>query len=248
PFPVLSKRGFIMKQPSSHTNTAQSGLRSVNTADGSVAGDLSPQSFTADFGEATHDLLMDESTSRRAAAAQRLADLGRPLASPYLVAALADNSWEVRQAAAEALGQIGESEAIAPLQDLLDRGNQDALLQQAISGAIKSILRREVKSTAGSATVVTVDGNPAAPAQPAQEVFPSNSSSANERDRVAAIEANLHNAEVLTQQRIEREKQLAVEIEALRKAEAAQLRRIEEANAESRRRAEEESRRGEEEA
>lgn len=109
----------------------------------------SPESFMGDFAEATHDLLMEDSAARRAAAAHRLARLGRPLASPYLIAALADNAWEVRQAAAESLGLVGDSDAIAPLQDLLSRGNQDALLQQAISNAISSISAR---AASGSAT------------------------------------------------------------------------------------------------
>ena len=109
--------------------------------------ELSAQSFMSDFAEATHDLLMEDSAAKRAAAAHRLASLGRPLASPYLIAALADNAWEVRQAAAESLGLVGDSEAIAPLQDLLSRGNQDALLQQAISHAIHSISTRATKSS-----------------------------------------------------------------------------------------------------
>ena len=71
-------------------------------APGSVvrdAADGSPQFFMGDFAEATRDLLMEDSTAKRAAAAHRLAMLGRPLASPYLIAALADDSPEVRLAA-----------------------------------------------------------------------------------------------------------------------------------------------------
>ena len=96
----------------------------------------------SDFTEATHDLLMEESATKRAEAAHRLAKLGKPLALPYLIAALSDSSWEVRQAAVESLGSIGDTEAIKPLQDLLSQGNQDALLQEAITQAIHAISGR----------------------------------------------------------------------------------------------------------
>src|SRR6185503_2645243 len=91
---------------SANTNPPSGGGEDLNAPHGFTPAptDSSPQSFMGDFAEATHDLLMDESAPQRAAAAHRLAGLGRPLASPYLIAALSDNSWEVRQAAVEALG------------------------------------------------------------------------------------------------------------------------------------------------
>ncbi|MGZ8846353.1 MAG: HEAT repeat domain-containing protein, partial [Pyrinomonadaceae bacterium] len=107
-----------------------------------AAPECSPQSFMGDFAEATHDLLMEDSADKRAAAARRLASLGRPLASPYLIAALSDNEPVVRQAAVESLAHLGDSEAIAPLQDLLSRASGDAVLQHAISQAIHSISSR----------------------------------------------------------------------------------------------------------
>src|SRR6185436_15037099 len=148
---------------SANTNPSSSGGEDLNTTNPGFTppANSSPESFMGDFAEATHDLLMDESASRRAAAAYRLAGLGRPLGSPYLIAALSDNSREVRQAAVEALGHIGESEAIASLQDLLNRGNQDPLLQRTISQAIQSISER---TTGGSApqsnqNVIPANGN-----------------------------------------------------------------------------------------
>ncbi len=220
-----------MKPSFLHVDSAKDGLPFLDSADRNVSADSSAQSFMVDFAEASHALLTDESACRRAAAAQRLAVLGRPIASPDLIAALSDNSWEVRQAAVEALGQIGVSDAIAPLQDLLSSGNQDSLLQQAISSAIKSILGREMKS-GRSTSGVTVDMNRAVLSQSARETLPSNGSPINESLGVAAIQANLNEVELLIQQRIEKEKQLAAEIEALRKAEADQLMRLEAANAE----------------
>jgi len=192
-------------------------LNSAESSLTSAKGDLLHQSFTGDFADATHDLLMDDAAPQRAAAAHRLAGLGTPLASPYLIAALSDNSWEVRQAAVEALSQIGKSEAIEPLQDLLDRGNQDALLQREIARAIQSISER-----------VSSASSPA--------------DADNEKKGLVAIEANQNRAEAESRQQIEKEKQLAAEIASIRKAEADQLKRIQEANAESRRRAEAEAR------
>ena len=256
-----------MEQASSHLNSANnnppsSSVEGVNTGLPGftpVTADSTPPSFMGDFAEATHDLLMDDSAPKRAAAAHRLAGLRKPLASPYLIAALSDNSWEVRQAAVEALGQIGESEAIAPLQDLLDRGNQDALLQRAISRAIQSISERIASCSVDGFTIeATPKGySPAIqnviqpngdPKQPAREVERLRSEAQedqradDEKKGLAAIEANRNRAEVESRQRIEREKQLAAEIELLRKAEADQLKRIQQATAESRRRAEQEAR------
>ena len=41
----------------------------------------SPQAFMSDFADATHNLLMGESAALRAAAATKLAELGRPAAT-----------------------------------------------------------------------------------------------------------------------------------------------------------------------
>src|SRR6266508_6855420 len=117
---------------SSPTNSSDDSASGFVFSDTSV---LSAESFMSDFAEATHDLLMQDSAIKRAAAAHRLANLGRPLASPYLVAALSDSAPDVRQAAAESLGQIGESEAIAPLEDLLEH-TLDEVMRAAISDAI----------------------------------------------------------------------------------------------------------------
>jgi hypothetical protein len=186
----------------------------------------------SDFAEASHDLLMDESPTARAGAAHRLALLGRPLAAPYLVAALSDESWEVRQAAVESLSDIGTADALAPLQDLLARGNQDALLQRAISQAIETISAR-----AGSAPAVG----------PAGEVSqaPSQLKPVEHREAIPAAEAkelpvapNRDHAEAEARLRAAKEKQVAFEIEALRQAEAEQGKKIAEAHEQSRRRAE----------
>jgi hypothetical protein len=64
----------------------------------------------------------------------------------------------------------------------------------------------------------------------------------DEKERLAALEANRRRTQDQTQQRNEKEQKLHAEIEALRNAEAEQRQRIEEANAASRRPSEEESR------
>ena len=232
-------------------------------ADITSTAESSSLSFMGDFAEATHDLLMDEFAARRAAAAHRLAELGNPLASPYLIAALCDNSWEVRQAAVEALGHISESEAIKPLQDLLDRGNQDVLLQRAISRAIQSISARAAKAPATpvlTAPVIDTSREEFSPLD--QDVFPPNGGAGvkhiasdaewlrleakklddDEKIRLAAIEANRNSALTEARHRNEKERLLASEIEALRQAESDQVKRIQEAKAASRRRYEEEAR------
>src|SRR4029079_19735418 len=131
--PTSGEQGTIMEQPTS----AQPNSGATNS---------SSQSFMGDFAEASHELLMADSAVARAEAARRLASLAKPLAGPYLIAALSDRSWEGRQAAVDGLGEIGEVDAIEPLQELLSRGNQDVLLQQSIAKAIESISARSLSS------------------------------------------------------------------------------------------------------
>jgi hypothetical protein len=185
-------------------------------------------SFMSDFAEATHDLLMDDAPAARAAAGQRLVALGQPLASPYLIAALSDQSWEVRQAAVEGLRDIGSDDAIVPLQDLLARGNQDALLQQAIALAIETISNRVGATPMVAAAIETPDRSVTASTSPTEHsTIPVPTP---EADRLAAIEANRDCVAAEARLRAEKEKQLASEIEALRKAEVEQARQIELAN------------------
>src|SRR5918994_2037897 len=102
----------------------------------------SPPTFMSDFADATHNLLMDETPSRRAAAATKLAELGRPAATPYLVAALTDRAIEVRLAAAASLGQIGDAASVSSLQEMLVREKDNDTALQIVSQAIRSIATR----------------------------------------------------------------------------------------------------------
>ncbi|MCI0487977.1 MAG: HEAT repeat domain-containing protein, partial [Blastocatellia bacterium] len=70
-------------------------------------------------------IMRDESSTMRSQAAASLARLG-PLALPALVSALRDSHPSVRALAAESLGDIGASEAVAPLIDLVRRDTSGA--------------------------------------------------------------------------------------------------------------------------
>jgi hypothetical protein len=204
-----------------HTNSTPENRIHIDTEN-------NPASFMGDFAEATHDLLMDDAASARAAAAQRLAALGRPLASPYLIAALSDQSWEVRQAAVEGLRDIGSEDALSPLQDLLAGGHQDALLQRAIAQAIETISER----VAAKPTVDAVIEIPYSVAHAISSVVEHNATPVfiPEPEKLSAVEASLDCVATEARLRAEKQKQLASEIEALHKAEADQARQIEQAN------------------
>ncbi|MDQ6652436.1 MAG: HEAT repeat domain-containing protein [Acidobacteriota bacterium] len=136
-----------MEQPSSLPKFEETDRSSMNSsvefprASAFTAAKIS----TGEFAQATHDLLMEDSVTKRAAAARKLGGLGLPSASPYLIASLFDSSPEVRQAAVESLGQVGDSASLEPLQDLLARETAGGVAPVSISGAIRSIVARESK-------------------------------------------------------------------------------------------------------
>ncbi len=70
-------------------------------------------------------LLRDESGALKSQAAAALARLG-PVALPSLVSSLKDNRPSIRQLAAEALGDIGSKEAVAPLIELISTDQSGA--------------------------------------------------------------------------------------------------------------------------
>jgi hypothetical protein len=85
------------------------------------------------FEEAKRDLLMADSVNERANAAFKLGLIGNSAGVAYLIAALYDNEAEVRNAAAESLGQIGDASALGPLIDLQHREGSNAGISNAIS-------------------------------------------------------------------------------------------------------------------
>jgi HEAT repeat protein len=73
------------------------------------------------FDEKTRDVREAAAPAERAAAARSLAIVGDRTAAPHLIAALEDDSMEVRRAAVEALGALREPSAVEPLEALLRR-------------------------------------------------------------------------------------------------------------------------------
>lgn len=88
------------------------------------------------FDDATRDLRVAEAPAERASAARKLALARDREATPHLVAALEDEAPEVRRAALEALADLRDPAAIAPLNSLLsvekDRKIPHALIRHAI--------------------------------------------------------------------------------------------------------------------
>jgi hypothetical protein len=88
------------------------------------------------FDDATRDLRIAGSENERAAAARRLSFVNDREATPHLVGALNDRSPDVRRAAVEALMDVRDPSAIAPLNALLqkerDRKVPRPLIQKAI--------------------------------------------------------------------------------------------------------------------
>lgn len=88
------------------------------------------------FDDATRDLRVAEAPAERASAARKLALARDSEATPHLVAALEDEAPEVRRAAVEALADLRDPAAIAPLNGLLsvekDRKVPHALIRHAI--------------------------------------------------------------------------------------------------------------------
>ena len=85
------------------------------------------------FEEAKRDLLMADSVNERANAAFKLGLLGNNDGVAYLIAALYDNAAQVRNAAAESLGQLGDASALGPLVDFQQREGSNSVISKAIS-------------------------------------------------------------------------------------------------------------------
>jgi hypothetical protein len=90
------------------------------------------------FDDATRDLRTAESENERAAAARRLSFVQDREATPHLVGALGDPSPDVRRAAVEALMDLRDPAAIAPLHSLLQNETDRKVSRNMISQAIEA--------------------------------------------------------------------------------------------------------------
>lgn len=106
------------------------------------------------FDDATRDLRIADSPNERAAAARRLSFVHDREATPHLIAALDDASPDVRRAAVEALMDLRDPAAIAPLNSLLqnetDRRVPQTLLKHAIESCATSTADEPVAPPASS--------------------------------------------------------------------------------------------------
>jgi len=90
------------------------------------------------FDDATRELRISPSENERAAAARRLSFVNDREATPHLTGALNDPSPEVRRAAVEALMDMRDPAAIAPLNALLQNEQDRRVPQSAIQKAIEA--------------------------------------------------------------------------------------------------------------
>ncbi|HYY94756.1 MAG TPA: HEAT repeat domain-containing protein [Pyrinomonadaceae bacterium] len=114
------------------------------------------------FDEMARDLHMAEAPAERAAAARFLAITGDRAATPHLIAALEDESAEVRRASVEALGALRDPSAVKPLERLLE----------SETGWRNRVPSRVIRHALETCREAAAEGRAAAhaPAKPAPEV------------------------------------------------------------------------------
>ena len=107
------------------------------------------------FDDATRDLRTAESSNERAAAARRLSFVHEREATPHLIGALEDPSADVRRSAVEALTELKDPAAIAPL---------SALMQTETD---RRVPRTLVKHAIEACAISSPDGSPVTDTSPA---------------------------------------------------------------------------------
>ena len=103
------------------------------------------------FDDATRDLRIAESSNERAAAARRLSFVHDREATPHLIAALEDSSPDVRRAAVEALMDLRDPAAIAPLNSLMQTETDRRVPRSLIKHAIEACATTGSEPTASAA-------------------------------------------------------------------------------------------------
>jgi hypothetical protein len=200
------------------------------------------------------ELLTSRESAERSAAARELGSLGNTAASSYLIAALSDPDIEVCQAAAVALGQLGDYTALGPLNEFLANHTDESLIQ-FVQNSIHLILGRDQHGLGNFSS--------SSPADNAIETnnldildFPdevlmedvdsftvkheiarlaaemeAREQSHSESARLAQLEVTKVKAHGEAKQQSSREAQIKSELDEIRRAQAQQLKRIEEAEA-----------------
>ena len=121
------------------------------------------------FDDATRDLRIADSPNERAAAARRLSFVHDREATPHLTAALDDSSPDVRRAAVEALMDLRDPAAIAPLNSLMQNENDRRVPRSLIKHAIESCATRTADESTPTPSVSSMPPTTSAPVSAALE-------------------------------------------------------------------------------
>lgn len=108
------------------------------------------------FDDATRNLRIAESPNERAAAARRLSFVHDREATPHLIAALEDSSPDVRRAAVEALMDLRDPAAIAPLNSLVKTETDRRVPRNLIKHAIEACATTGSEEPAPGAAVTSL--------------------------------------------------------------------------------------------
>ena len=123
------------------------------------------------FDDATRDLRVGESANERAAAARRLSFVRDREATPHLIAALDDSSPDVRRASVEALMDVRDPSAIAPLNSLMQTETDRKVPRSLIKHAIEACATTAPDELAPTPAVSSFPAPAAASAETEREVI-----------------------------------------------------------------------------
>jgi HEAT repeat protein len=122
------------------------------------------------FDDATRDLRTAESANERAAAARRLSFVHDREATPHLIGGLDDPSADVRRASIEALMDLRDPAAIAPLNSLMQTETDRKVPRGLIKQAIEACAVGDAQEPPAPAAAVSAP-NPASKPEAEREVI-----------------------------------------------------------------------------
>ena len=127
------------------------------------------------FDDATRDLRIAESEHDRAAAARRLSFVQDREATPHLIGALGDPAPDVRRAAVEALMDLRDPAAIAPLNALMqtenDRKVPRTLIKHAIDACATATPEKDLSAVPSNYSSGTISKSSSQPIETEREVI-----------------------------------------------------------------------------